>query len=141
VEKRISQGDGVPLWQALLAFAEKQKAGFEKLLEDSHVDASLIPAITQGDTSPLKERATLIKESYVLNAQSEVKIKTLQDEIQHHLLKATEREEHSQALSVKIQLLEGRMEKSKKQVEQAAVSASPFCFIVVCLAVFVWNVF
>jgi len=127
-----------------VAFAEKQKLSFEKLLDDTHVEASLVDTIVRAlslslwvqinpahpsfpqqptEAGPLKERAALIKGDYVLNSQSEVKIKELQADIQQQQTRALEREEHTQALSVKIQLLEDRMEKSKKQVEAAVVSA------------------
>jgi len=77
--------------------------------------------VPQIESSPLKERAKVIKADYILNDQYEGKIRDLTEESLHRSLEIKDREEKIQELRHKIQLLEDRVEKAKKQVEQDMV--------------------
>ena len=134
------------LWQGPLSHCQQQRAVLEKILEEVHAEDSLtdilvnilvtllcfvlilhflffffFTQVPQIESSPLKERAKVIKADYILNDQYEGKIRDLTEESLHRSLEIKDREEKIQELRHKIQLLEDRVEKAKKQVEQDMV--------------------
>jgi len=147
--------DETGLWQGALSHCQQQRAVLEKILEEVHTEESLADMLVnflssfsflfffspfffsnlayslrrfqvpQVESSSLKERAKVIKADYILNDQHEGKIRDLTEESLHRSLEIKDREEKIQELRHKIQLLEDRVEKAKKQIELDLVRTFP----------------